>query len=216
VAAPLQRTPGRRPLPVAVDTHQLRQCLRRTPAVRTPTFWTPTAVPGAAADSQGVRGVRLRQDGGGPAAAVAARRQDRRMLDLLVCAGQVARSTQPAQDGCPDAWTPDAAWRTPGARTPRHGGHPRPPQGMGTPRRTGRSRPICPAHVGCVVGCVGSRRSTSDRQMINGMITHLDRSTAGRNDRLGMTRLAGRTNAAQYATGIAGRSRRGSSLTPLR
>jgi hypothetical protein len=61
----------------------------RTPAVRTPTLWTPTAVPGAAADSQGVRGVRfcshpdtgrgarLRQVGGGPAAAVAARRQDR-------------------------------------------------------------------------------------------------------------------------------------------
>jgi hypothetical protein len=94
VAAPVQRTPGRRPLPVAVDTHRLGQCRRRTPAVQTPTFWTPTfwtptAVPGAAADSQGVRGVRFRshpdtgrgvrlgQDGGGPAAAVAARRQDR-------------------------------------------------------------------------------------------------------------------------------------------
>jgi len=68
-----------------VDTHRLRQGLRRTPAVqtptvRTPTLWTPTAVPGAPADSQGVRGVRFRshpdtgrgvrlgQDGGGPAA----------------------------------------------------------------------------------------------------------------------------------------------------
>jgi hypothetical protein len=61
----------------------------RTPAVRTPALWTATAVPGAAADSQGVRGVRfrchpdtgrgvrLRQDGGGPAAAVAAPRRDR-------------------------------------------------------------------------------------------------------------------------------------------
>jgi hypothetical protein len=94
VAAPVQRTPGRRPVPVAVDTRRLRQGLWRTPAVRTPpvrppTLWTPTAVPGAAADSHGVRGVRfrshpdtgrgarLRQDGGGPVAAVAARRQDR-------------------------------------------------------------------------------------------------------------------------------------------
>jgi hypothetical protein len=34
VAAPVQRTPGRRPLPVAVDTHKLRQCLRRTPTVQ--------------------------------------------------------------------------------------------------------------------------------------------------------------------------------------
>jgi hypothetical protein len=82
--------------------------------------------------------VRLRQDSGGPAAAVAAPRQDRRMSDLLVCAGQVARSTQPGENGCPDAWTPDAAWRTPGARMPRHCGHPRPPQGMGTPRQQPR------------------------------------------------------------------------------
>jgi hypothetical protein len=29
----------------------LRRCLRRTPAIQTPTFWTPTVVPGAAADS---------------------------------------------------------------------------------------------------------------------------------------------------------------------
>ena len=61
----------------------------RTPTVQTPALWTPTAVPGAAADSQGVRGVRFhrhpdtgrsvrqRQDGGGPAAAVAAPRRDR-------------------------------------------------------------------------------------------------------------------------------------------
>ena len=61
----------------------------RTPTVQTPALWTATAVPGAAADSQGVRGVRFhrhpdtgrsvrqRQDGGGPAAAVAAPRRDR-------------------------------------------------------------------------------------------------------------------------------------------
>jgi hypothetical protein len=41
-----------------------------------------------------------------------------RRLDLLVCAGHVVRSTQPGEDGCPAAWTPDAAWRTPGAGTP--------------------------------------------------------------------------------------------------
>jgi hypothetical protein len=61
----------------------------RTPTVRTPTLWTPAAVLGAAAGCQGVRGVRfhrhpdtgrgvrLRQDGGGPAAAFAAPRRDR-------------------------------------------------------------------------------------------------------------------------------------------
>ncbi len=37
-----------------------------------------------------------------------------------------ARSTQPADIGCPDARTPDAACRTP---RPWHCGHPRPPQG---------------------------------------------------------------------------------------
>jgi hypothetical protein len=49
------------------------------------------------------RGVRLGQDGGGPAAAVAARRQDR-AVGFVVCAGQVARSTQPAErlSGCVD------------------------------------------------------------------------------------------------------------------
>ena len=45
------------------------------------------------------------------------------MSDLLVCAGQVARSTQPGENGCPDAWTPDAACRhrepaRPALRTP--------------------------------------------------------------------------------------------------
>jgi hypothetical protein len=94
VAAPVQRTPGRRPVPVAVDTHRLRQGLRRTPAVQTPTFWTPTlwtptAVPGSSSGQprrprcpvaqppDTGRGVRLWRDGGGPAAAAAARHQDR-------------------------------------------------------------------------------------------------------------------------------------------
>jgi hypothetical protein len=74
VAAPVQRTPGRRPVPVAVATHKLRQGRWRTPAVRTPPVrhrpcgHRPRL--GAAADSQGVPGVRLGQGGGGPAAAV--------------------------------------------------------------------------------------------------------------------------------------------------
>jgi hypothetical protein len=72
--------------------HRLRQGLRRTPTVRTstvrtPILWTPTAVLGAAADSQGVRGVRfrsrpdtgcgVRQDGGGLAAPLRRDAQDR-------------------------------------------------------------------------------------------------------------------------------------------
>jgi hypothetical protein len=69
-----------------------------------------------------------------------------RRLDLLVCAGHVVRSTQPAENGCPNAWTPDAACRTSGAGTPRHCGHPRPPQGTGTlrqrPRWTAGSRTV--------------------------------------------------------------------------
>ena len=75
--------------PPAPAVSAVRTPAVQTSAVRTPTLCTATAVPGAAADSQGVRGVRfrchpdtgrgvrLRQDGGGPAAAVAARRQDR-------------------------------------------------------------------------------------------------------------------------------------------
>jgi hypothetical protein len=43
-----------------------------------------------------------------------------------------------AENGCRDGWTPGAAWRTPGARTPWHCGHPRPPQGMGTLRQRPR------------------------------------------------------------------------------
>jgi hypothetical protein len=50
--------PAGRPLPVAADTRRLRQHPRRTPTVRTPTVRTVTAVPEAAADSHGVRGVR--------------------------------------------------------------------------------------------------------------------------------------------------------------
>ena len=46
VAAPVQRTPGRRPVPVAVDSHRLRQCQpsghqpsRRRPCGHRPRFW---------------------------------------------------------------------------------------------------------------------------------------------------------------------------------
>jgi hypothetical protein len=73
----------------------------------------------AAADSHGVRGVRLRRrrpDGGGPQAPL--RATQHRRLRLVVGAGQWARSTQPAETGCPDVRTPEVAWRSPGARTP--------------------------------------------------------------------------------------------------
>jgi hypothetical protein len=143
VAAPVQRTPGRRPVPVAVDTHRLRQCQpsghqpsRHRPCGHRPRFWEQQRT------AQGVRGVRFRShpDTGrsvrlGQDAADRSRRcgamAGPRRSDLLVCAGQVARSTQPAENGYRDAWTPDAACRTVGAGTPRDCGHPRPPQGMG-------------------------------------------------------------------------------------
>jgi hypothetical protein len=143
--------------PPAPAVSAVRTPAVRTLAVRTPTFWTPTAVRGAAADSQGVRGVRYpsRPDtaavsGCGRTAADRSRRcgarAGPRMSDLLVCAGHVVRSMQPAENGCPNAWTPDAACRTPGAGTPRHCGHPRPPQGTGTlrqrPRWTAGSRTV--------------------------------------------------------------------------
>jgi hypothetical protein len=140
VAAPHQRTSASRPLPVAADTRRLQKCLRRTATVR-----TPTAVPEAAADIHGVRRVRfrnsldtgrgvrlggwLRQDGGGPTAAVPAPWQRRPRCACLSVLVTQARSTQPAGSGCPDAPTPDAACRTAGARTPRHCGHPRLPPG---------------------------------------------------------------------------------------
>jgi hypothetical protein len=54
-----------------------------------------------------------------------------RRLDLFVCAGHVVRPTRPAENGCPAAWTPDAACRTPGARAPGTADTPRPLQGMG-------------------------------------------------------------------------------------
>jgi hypothetical protein len=121
----------------------------RIPAVRTPTFWTPTTVPGAAADSQGVHGVRfhrhpdtgrrvrLRQDGGGPAAAVAVRRQDRacRICSSVLVKWPGQRSqgrtavpmrghrTRPAEHREPtrpgDADTRDHRW-TAGSRTVHH------------------------------------------------------------------------------------------------
>jgi hypothetical protein len=89
----------------------------------------------------------------GPAAAgwrrtrspVAAPGQDR--AGQLCSSALVKWSGRRSQrSGCPNAWTPDAACRTPGARTPRHCGHPRPPQGMGTlqqrPRWTAGSRTV--------------------------------------------------------------------------
>ena len=80
---------------------------------------------------------RLGQDGRGPAAAVAAPRQDRA---CQTCSSALVKwpGRRSQRNGCPDGWTPDAACRTPGARTPRHCRHPRPPQGMGTLRQRPR------------------------------------------------------------------------------
>jgi hypothetical protein len=158
VAAPIQRTPGRRPLPVAVDTHKLRQCQPsghqpsgHRPCGHRPRFWgqqrtaKASAVSGSAATqtpaavSAGAGRPRTRSRRCGATAGPRSR-------ILFVCAGQVARSTRPAENGCPDAWTPDAACRTPGAGMPRHCGHPRPPQDTGAlrqrPRWTAGSRTV--------------------------------------------------------------------------
>jgi hypothetical protein len=134
VAAPVQRTPGRRPLPVAVDTHKLRRCLRRTSAIQTPTFWTPTfwtrtVVPGAAADSP--RRPRCpvpqppRHRPRCPAGAGRRRTRSRRCGATAgpgsrICSSALVKlpGRRSQRNGCPDAWTPDAACRTPGARTP--------------------------------------------------------------------------------------------------
>jgi hypothetical protein len=134
----------------------------RTPTLRIPTLRTPTAVPEAAADSHGVRGVRLRghPDTGrgvrlpgrlrqklrGPTTAVPAPRQRRARCACSSVLVKRARSTLPADTGCPDARTPDAACRTPGARTPRRCGHPRLRQGRADlrqrPRWTAGSRAV--------------------------------------------------------------------------
>jgi hypothetical protein len=54
VAAPHQRTPVRRPLPVAANTRRLRQCPRRTPAARTAP--PPGRGSGSTADTAAVSG----------------------------------------------------------------------------------------------------------------------------------------------------------------
>jgi hypothetical protein len=152
VAAPVQRTPGRRPVPVAVDTHRLRQGLRRIPIVQTPTFWTPTAVPETAADSQGVRGVRFCSHPGHrprcPAGGAGRRRTRSRRCGATAgprmsdCSSALVKWqgwTQPAENGCPDARTPDAAWpntgspHAPGTTDTRGSGH------AASPRSSSRS-----------------------------------------------------------------------------
>jgi hypothetical protein len=131
---------GRHPQATAVSA--VRTPTIQTPTFWTPTFWTPTVVPGAAADSQGVRGVRFRshpdtgrgvrlgQDGGGPAAAVAARRQDRacRICSsaLVKLPGRRSQRRTAVRMRGPGRGLPNT-----GSRHARHGGHPRPPQGMG-------------------------------------------------------------------------------------
>jgi hypothetical protein len=148
VAAPVQRTPGRRPLPVAVDTHKLRRCLRRTSAIQTPTFWTPTfwtrtVVPGAAADSP--RRPRCpvpqppRHRPRCPAGAGRRRTRSRRCGATAgpgsrICSSALVKlpGRRSQRNGCPDAWTRTRpaehreparpALRTP-ATAAGHGGH---------------------------------------------------------------------------------------------
>jgi hypothetical protein len=143
VAAPVQRTPGRRPLPVAVDTH--RATAESAADTNRPDTDLLDTDRGSGSSSGPPRRPRCpvpqppRHRPQGPAGAGRRRTRSRRcratagprMSDLLGCAGQVARSTQPAGNGCPDAWTPDAACQTPGARMPRHCGHPATAAGHG-------------------------------------------------------------------------------------
>jgi hypothetical protein len=76
------------------------------------------------------RGARLRQDGGGPAAAVAARRQTAQagFARLRWSCGQVDAARGERLSGCVDT---GRGLPNTGAGTPRHGGHPRPPQAGG-------------------------------------------------------------------------------------
>jgi hypothetical protein len=145
VAAPHQRTSASRPLPVAADTRRLQKVSAAVisgpdtdqPSGHRPRFWkqqrTSTASAVSGSPTPWTRrcrlGGRLRQDGGGPTAAVPAPWQRRPRCACLSVLVTQARSTQPASSGCPDPPTPDAACRTAGARTPRHCGHPRLPPG---------------------------------------------------------------------------------------
>jgi hypothetical protein len=169
----------------------------RTPTVQTPALWTPTAVPGAA-DSQGVGGVRFhrhpdtgrsvrqRQDGCGPAAAVAAPRRDRagRICSSVLLNWPGRRSQrrtavrmpghrtrpgehrEPARPGTADTRDRRRAW---GPRGSGHAGQPaagpsttRQPCPTGTGPNVGY-RPARPADrqirsLMLSVGLVGSRR----------------------------------------------------------
>jgi hypothetical protein len=121
---------------------QAGRSVRSGHAVRTPILRTATAVPEAAADRQGVRALWFHRHqaaaavSGCPAGCgrTAADPQPPLLYDGSRRAGWAcssalvtrARSTQPAEIGCPDARTPEVACRTSGAR---HCGRPRPGQG---------------------------------------------------------------------------------------
>jgi hypothetical protein len=157
VAAPVQRPPTGRPVPVAADTRRLRQCPRRTPTVRTstvrtPTLRTATAVPDAAADSPGVRGVRFRShpDTGHSVRLPGRLRRDCRgpqppfrhhgsAAQLAVARLRWSRGQVDATGGYRLSGCVDTGRGLPGARTPRHCGHLRPRQGVRTLRQRDRN-----------------------------------------------------------------------------
>jgi hypothetical protein len=145
VAAPHQRTSASRPLPVAADTRRLQKCPRRTSTVRTPTN-RPDTDRGSGSSSGHPRrppcpvpqlpGHRPRCPAGRPAATGRRRtpppfRHHGSAAHLaLAC---LCSSRRPGRRSRLVAAVrthgPDAACRTAGARTPRHGGHPRLPPG---------------------------------------------------------------------------------------
>jgi hypothetical protein len=133
------------------------------------------------------------------AAAVAAPRQDRRMSDLLACAGQLARSTQPAENRCPDAWTPDAACRTPRAARPGtadtrdrrrawgHCGSGHAGQPAAGPSTTGQQAGLGLTHT-CACGLVPSPARRRSELGIGAAIRRLDGAARFENSRLTLER----------------------------
>jgi hypothetical protein len=157
VAAPVQRTPGRRPLPVAVDSHRLRQCRRRTPADQPsrhrPSGHRPSGHRRRFREQQ--RTAKASAVSGSAAAQIPAavsgwgrtaadpqpplRRDGRTAQVGFAClrwsSGQVDAASRERLSGCvgtgrglPNTGSPHA----------RHCGHRRPPQGMGTLRQRPR------------------------------------------------------------------------------
>jgi hypothetical protein len=128
VAAPVQRTPGRRPLPVAVDTSRPDTDLLDTDLLDTDLLDTDG---GSGSSSGQLRRPRCsvpqppRHRPRCPAGAGRRRTRSRRCGATAgprsrICSSALVKlpARRSQRNGCPDAWTPDAACRTPRARTP--------------------------------------------------------------------------------------------------